>query len=71
MEHKTKIIITFGAFLFEFSRRVYEIEPRKGPKHWSTSNLKEEFERSIEDIDINQTKIEYLYYAEWSRVVSS
>src|SRR5665648_837212 len=55
LEHKPKIIITFGAFPFEFLRRVYEIEPRKGPKHWSTSNLKEEFERSIEDFDINQT----------------
>src|SRR5665648_97658 len=51
----TRLKNSNGAFPFEFLRRVYEIEPRKGPKHWSTSNLKEEFERSIEDFDINQT----------------
>jgi hypothetical protein len=55
LEHQPKILITFGAFPFEFTRRVFEIKPQKGPKYWSTANLKEEFEQSIENFDINKT----------------
>lgn len=55
LEFKPTIIITFGAFPFEFLRRVYEIKPEKGPKSWGTSKLKEEFENSIENFDINTT----------------
>ncbi|HBW33870.1 hypothetical protein [Desulfosporosinus sp. BICA1-9] len=54
-EHKPKMLISFGAFPFEFARRVFEIKPEKGPKAWSTSILKNEFEKSIDDFDINQT----------------
>lgn len=54
-EHKPKMLISFGAFPFEFVRRVYEIKPEKGPKAWSTTILKDEFERSMENFDINQT----------------
>ena len=55
LEYKPKILISFGAFPFEFLRRVYEIKPEKGPKYWSTSNLGDEFGRSIENFDINKT----------------
>ena len=55
LENKPKIIITFGAFPFEFLRRVYEIKPEKGPKFWGTSNLGDEFGRAIENFDINKT----------------
>ena len=55
LEHKPKILISFGAFPFEFVRRVYEIKPEKGPKYWGTSNLGDEFGRSIENFDINKT----------------
>lgn len=54
-EHKPKMLISFGAFPFEFTRRVFEVKPEKGPKAWSTSILKDEFEKSIENFDINQT----------------
>jgi len=53
--HKPKMLISFGAFPFEFARRVYEVKPEKGPKAWSSSILKHEFENSIENFDINQT----------------
>ncbi|HUS90053.1 MAG TPA: hypothetical protein VMW91_11955 [Desulfosporosinus sp.] len=56
-EYKPRILFSLGAFSFEFLRRVYEIMPEKGPKAWSTSNLGEEFERSIESFDINKTNI--------------
>ncbi|EGW39543.1 MULTISPECIES: hypothetical protein [unclassified Desulfosporosinus] len=55
LEHKPKLLISFGAFPFEFLRRVYEIKPEKGPKYWGTSNLGDEFGRSIENFDINKT----------------
>ncbi|AET67380.1 hypothetical protein Desor_1741 [Desulfosporosinus orientis DSM 765] len=54
-EHKPKILISFGAFPFEFARRVFEIKPEKGPKAWSTAILKEEFDKSMENFNINQT----------------
>lgn len=54
-EYKPKILITFGAFPYEFMRRVYEIKPEKGPKSWGTSNLGNEFGRSIANFDINKT----------------
>ncbi|MDR3602344.1 MAG: hypothetical protein P4L49_17970 [Desulfosporosinus sp.] len=55
LEHKPKILISFGAFPFEFVRRVYEIKPEKGPKAWGTSNLGDEFGRAMESFDINKT----------------
>jgi len=55
LEYKPKILITIGAFPYEFVRRVFEIKPEKGPKHWSTANLGDEFDRSIANFDINQT----------------
>ncbi len=53
-EYKPIILLSFGAFAFEFLRRVYEIKPEKGPKAWSNSNLGEEFEKSMENFDINK-----------------
>ena len=55
LKHKPKIIVTFGAFPYEFMRRVYELKPIKGPKYWSTSRLKDEFESSIVNFDMSQT----------------
>ncbi|MDP4127209.1 MAG: hypothetical protein Q8912_09725 [Bacillota bacterium] len=55
MEYQPKILISFGAFPFEFVRRTYEIKPEKGPKYWGTTNLGDEFSKSIESFDINRT----------------
>lgn len=55
LEHKPKILISFGAFPFEFLRRVYEIKPQKGPKYWGAPYLGDEFGRSIENFDIDKT----------------
>ena len=55
LEYMPIILITFGAFPFEFVRRVFNLKPEKGPKYWSNSNLESEFERAIENFDINQT----------------
>jgi len=53
LEYKPKIIISFGAFAFEFVRRVYKVKPKKGPKHWGTAMLGDQFRKSIENFDIN------------------
>lgn len=55
LEYNPKLLISFGAFTFEFIRRVYEIKPEKGPKYWSGSALEEEFKRSIKQFDVNHT----------------
>lgn len=55
LENRPKILITFGKITYEFVRRVLEIRPEEGPKYWSTTNLGDEFERSIANFDINQT----------------
>ena len=55
LEHQPKILITFGIISYELVRRVFEIRPENGPKYWSTTNLGDEFERSIANFDINQT----------------
>lgn len=54
-EHKPKMIISFGAFPFEFLRRAYQMKPEKGPKFWSTSNLGNEFGKAIDNFDITKT----------------
>ncbi|EGW39542.1 hypothetical protein [Desulfosporosinus sp. OT] len=53
-KHQPKILITFGILTCEYVRRVFDIRPEKEPKYWSTTNLEDEFERSIANFDINQ-----------------
>lgn len=54
-EYQPKLIITFGTITTEFVRRVLDTRPEKEPNYWSTSNLGDEFERSIANFDITQT----------------
>ncbi len=57
LEYKPKLLISFGAFPYEFMRRVYEIKPEKGPKYWCNSFLDNEFGNAIENFDINNTNM--------------
>ncbi|MDR3601084.1 MAG: hypothetical protein P4L49_11490 [Desulfosporosinus sp.] len=54
LKHQPKILITFGTITYELVRRVCELRPEEGPNYWSTTNLGNEFERSIANFDINQ-----------------
>jgi len=54
LKHQPKLIFTFGAITNEFVRRVFHIKPENRSKYWSTSNLGDEFERSIANFDITQ-----------------
>jgi len=55
LEHQPKLLITFGPITNEFVRRVFDKRPENGPKYWRTTNLRDEFERSIANFDINRT----------------
>jgi hypothetical protein len=54
-DYQPKILITFGAFPFEFVRRAYSLKPEKGPKFWGTANLGDEFVKAIDNFDIEIT----------------
>ncbi|AFM41287.1 hypothetical protein Desaci_2334 [Desulfosporosinus acidiphilus SJ4] len=54
LEYKPKVIITFGAFPYEFLRRVFRIKPEKGPVYWGNAILGEEFGKAIKNFDINK-----------------
>jgi len=56
-ECQPKILITFGNITYEFVRRVLELRPENGPQYWSSTNLGNEFERSIVDFDINRINV--------------
>lgn len=56
-EHKPKMMVSFGAFPFEFLRRVFEITPEKGPKYWSSSIIRDEFDKSLANFDVNETNM--------------
>ncbi|EHQ88846.1 hypothetical protein [Desulfosporosinus youngiae] len=57
LEYRPRILISFGAFPFEFLRRVYKLKPEKGPKFWGTANLGNEFGKSMENFDVGKTNI--------------
>ncbi|KJS48945.1 MAG: hypothetical protein VR66_11220 [Peptococcaceae bacterium BRH_c23] len=57
LEYNPKMLISIGGFPFEFMRRVFEIKPEKGPKYWSSSIIRNEFEISIKNFDVNQTNM--------------
>ncbi|TGE35070.1 hypothetical protein E4K67_27115 [Desulfosporosinus fructosivorans] len=57
LEYNPKMLISFGAFPYEFVRRVFESKPEKGPKYWGASILKDEFERSLKKFDVIQTNM--------------
>lgn len=56
-KYNPKLLVTFGGFPYEFTRRVFENKPEKGPKYWSASVIRDEFERSIKNFDVNQTNV--------------
>jgi len=55
LKHQPKILITFGAITYEFVKRIFDQRPENGPEYWGATDLGDEFERSIERFDINQT----------------
>lgn len=56
LKYQPRLLITFGSITNEFVRRIFApARPENGPKYWNTSNLEDEFERSITNFDITRT----------------
>lgn len=55
LEYQPKILITFGTTTYELVKRICEVTSPKEPMYWNTTNLRFEFERSIENFDISKT----------------
>jgi hypothetical protein len=54
LENRPKIVITFGTMIYELVNRIFEIRSEKDFIYWSTTNLRHEFERSLENFDITR-----------------
>lgn len=68
LRYKPKVILSFGAFAFEFARRALTPEKDKHPyKYWDTKNLGNEFRRNINDFNISETNILPLLHTSISR----
>ena len=52
-----KILLSFGAFAFEFARRALNQGPRRNYGYWSTRRLGEEFRERIDEFDVNQVNL--------------
>ncbi|AET67684.1 hypothetical protein Desor_2076 [Desulfosporosinus orientis DSM 765] len=55
LQHQPKLLITFGTITNELVRRVFDQQAEDGPNYWKTTNLEDEFQRSIMNFDINRT----------------
>ncbi len=53
-----KVVLTFGAFAFEFTRRAYSEEPIYPYAHWGTMQLGNEFRKRV--ISYNSAKVNIL-----------
>lgn len=55
--YKPKIIISFGAFSYEFARRAFGEKPEISYKYWTVKQLGEEFRRRIFQFSFDTTNI--------------
>lgn len=55
LEHQPKLLITFGTITNELVQRVFAQQGEDGSNYWKSTNLDEEFQRSITNFDINRT----------------
>ena len=56
-QHKPKLVLTFGAFAFEFARRVLDERPIRSTKHWGTGKLGGEFRQRVEGFSALETEL--------------
>lgn len=56
-EHSPKILLSFGAFSFEFARRALDQEPKRSYSYWGARGLGHEFRQRIGQFDLNATNL--------------
>lgn len=66
-QHKPLVVLTFGAFAFEFLRRVCKREPIYAFTHWNTEQLGKEFRKALNSYDPIQTNVVPLLHVSISR----
>jgi hypothetical protein len=54
LEYRPKMVITFGTMIYELLNRICEVRSEKDFMYWSTTNLRHEFDRSLENFDITR-----------------
>lgn len=62
-----KVVLTFGAFAFEFVRRALSEEPTFPYSHWGTAQLGNEFKKRIASYDVSKTNVLPLLHVSISR----
>lgn len=67
LRQNPKVILTFGAFAFEFVRRFRSEEPTYPYSHWGTAQLGNEFRKRITSYDVSKTNILPLLHVSISR----
>jgi hypothetical protein len=66
-QHRPSILLSFGAFSFEFARRSLGEEPSRHYSHWNTKRLGEEFGARIRRFDPDRTNLLPLLHATIAR----
>jgi len=56
-EHRPVLLISFGAFSFEFARRVLAEEPQRPYAHWGARGLGEQFRERVCSFDLSRTNL--------------
>jgi hypothetical protein len=56
-KHSPKILLSFGAFSFEFARRALDQEPKRSYGYWGSRRLGHEFRQRISRFDLNATNL--------------
>lgn len=62
-----RVVLTFGAFAFEFARRAQDEEPSQHFTYWTTERLGQQFSRRISNYDMSKTNIVPLLHVSISR----
>jgi len=57
IEYKPKIVITFGSFAFEFTRRSIREDSQKPYQYWTTKKLGNEFRDRLDRFNVRNTNI--------------
>lgn len=66
-KHKPKLVLCFGAFAFEFARRVDFQKPEQNYGYWGAKRLGQEFSQRIDRFDIHISNILPLLHASIAR----
>jgi hypothetical protein len=53
LEHHPVVLFSFGAFAFEFARRVFGEEPARSYNYWRTKRLGQQFRKRVSKFDVN------------------